>query len=212
MLILPYLEMQALFDQLDVADGGLWNRNVSDIHWYYDNQKREGIRQIIPTLVCPSEQSEPISQQYLPVLAATASYALSNGSKGPGAAREEIRYFNNGQFVYVTSRQAKEVTDGFANTFVLGEVILSDTWESSNTWSYTRSPADSLRSTLNPLNTWPGSGTMDGDRRNGAFGSFHPNGAVFTFADGHVQFVNDDIELGTYQALSTIDQGELNGG
>jgi prepilin-type processing-associated H-X9-DG protein len=211
-LILPYLEMQALYDQLDVASGGLWNRNVSDINWYYNTEKRAGIQHVIPTLVCPSEQSEPISEVYQPIKAATASYALSNGSKGPSSPREEIRYYNNGLFVYVTSRKAKEVTDGFSNTFMLGEVILSDTWESSNTWSYTRSPADSLRSTLDPLNTWPGSGIADVDRRNGAFGSFHPRGAVFTFADGHVQFVDDDIELETYQALSTIDQGELNGG
>jgi prepilin-type processing-associated H-X9-DG protein len=90
--------------------------------------------------------------------------------------------------------------------------MLADTWESSNTWSYARPHADSLRTTLNPLNTWPGTGHKTADNRNGAFGSFHPQGAVFTFADGHVQFVGDPIELTTYQALSTIDRGEVNGG
>ena len=215
-LILPYLEMQALFDQLNVEDGGLWNRNVADINWYYNADKREGIKEIIPAMICPSEQSEPISIQYLPMLAATSSYALSSGSKGPGEtggfSREDIRYNNNGLFIYVVSRRAKEVSDGLSNTIMLGEVVLSDTWESSNTWSYTRAPADSLRSTLNPLNTWPGTGQMDGDRRNGAFGSFHPQGANFTFADGHVQFIDEDIELSTYRALSTIDLSEINGG
>jgi prepilin-type N-terminal cleavage/methylation domain-containing protein/prepilin-type processing-associated H-X9-DG protein len=211
-LVLPYLELQALYDQLNVASGGLWNRNVSDINWYYNAAKREGILQVIPPLVCPTEQSDPISEVYHPIRAATASYALSAGSNGPKSPREVIRYFNNGLFVYVTSRSAKEVRDGFSNTFMVGEVVLSDTWESSNTWSYTRAPADSLRNTLNPLNTWPGSGATDADRRNGAFGSFHPQGALFTFADGHVQFVDDEIELTAYQALSTIDQGEVDGG
>lgn len=210
-LILPYLEMQSLFEQLNVANGGLWNRNVADIHWYGDPAKNSGIKQIISTMVCPSDQSEPISYVYAPIGAATASYALVNGSVGPGSLPADIRYYNNGLFVYVVSRRAKEVSDGLSNTMMLGEVVLSDTWESSNTWSYTRAPADSLRSTLNPLNTWPGTGAMS-EQRNGAFGSFHPQGANFTFADGHVQFIDDDIDLTTYRALSTIDLGEINGG
>ena len=212
-LILPYLEMQSLFDQLDVASGGLWNRNVSDIHWYYDPGKNKGIKEIIPTMVCPSDQSTPISYVYHPIGAATATYALVHGSKGPGFPEREVRYDNNGLFVYVVGRRAKEITDGLANTMMQGEVVLSDTWESSNTWSYARPHADSLRTTMNPLNTWPGTGDhLTSENRNGAFGSFHPSGVVFTFADGHVQFVGDDIDLATYRALSTIDQGEVNGG
>jgi prepilin-type N-terminal cleavage/methylation domain-containing protein len=211
-LILPYLEMQPLFDQLDVADGGLWNRNVNDLGWYYDQDKNQGIKEIIPTMVCPSEEAKPISYVYAPVGAATSSYAFSSGSKGPGFPREEVRYYNNGLFVYVASRRAKEVTDGLSNTFMMGEVVLSDTQESSNTWSYARAHVDCLRTTLNPLNTWPGMGATDDEQRNGAFGSFHPQGAVFSFADGHLQFISDDIDLAAYQALSTIDQDELNGG
>jgi prepilin-type N-terminal cleavage/methylation domain-containing protein/prepilin-type processing-associated H-X9-DG protein len=215
-LILPYLEMQPLFDQLNVANGGLWNRNVDDLVWYGDPGKYKGIKAIIPTMICPSDESMPISYVYAPVGAATASYALVHGSKGPGLPDEypevDVRYYNNGLFVYVVGRRVKEITDGLANTLMQGEVVLADTWESSNTWSYARPHADSLRSTLNPLNTWPGTGHKTSDNRNGAFGSFHPSGAVFTFADGHMQFIDDDIELATYRALSTIDQGELNGG
>ena len=185
---------------------------MNDITWYGDPGKNKGIKEIISTMVCPSDQSVPISYVYAPIGAATASYALVHGSIGPGSSAVEIRYYNNGLFVYVASRRAKEVTDGLSNTMMLGEVVLSDTWESSNTWSYTRAPADSLRSTLNPLNTWPGTGEKDADQRNGAFGSFHPQGANFTFADGHVQFIDDDIELSTYRALSTIDLSEINGG
>jgi prepilin-type N-terminal cleavage/methylation domain-containing protein/prepilin-type processing-associated H-X9-DG protein len=211
-LVLPYLEMQPLFDQLNVADGGLWNRNVSDIAWYGDPGKNKGIKQSIPTMICPSDDSTPISYVYHPIGAATASYALVHGSLGPGSPEEQVRYYNNGLFVYVVGRRAKEITDGLANTMLQGEVLLSDTWESSNTWSYARPHADSLRSTQNLINTWPGTGQITSDNRNGAFGSFHPNGGIFTFADGHLQFIGDDIELATYRALSTINQGEVNGG
>jgi prepilin-type N-terminal cleavage/methylation domain-containing protein len=210
-LLLPYLEMQPLYEQLNVENGGLWNRNVNDLAWYGDPAKNKGIKEIIRTMVCPSEEAKPISYVYQPIGAATASYAFSNGTKGPSYSRLENRYENDGLFVFVKSRRAREIFDGLSNTFMLGEVVLSDTWESSNTWSYTRAHADSLRSTQNPLNTWPGTGDME-EQRNGAFGSFHPQGAVFTLADGHVQFITDDIELATYRALSTIDQGEIEGG
>ena len=39
---------------------------------------------------------------------------------------------------------------------------------------------------------------------NGAFASPHPGGGHFLFADGHVDFITDDIDLDTYQNYSTI--------
>jgi prepilin-type processing-associated H-X9-DG protein len=87
-------------------------------------------------------------------------------------------------------------------------VVLADTWESSNTWSYALAHADCLRTTANPLNTRPGAGTTV-QRQNGAFGSQHPEGAVFCFADGHVRFVTNNVELTIYQAQSTIEGAEL---
>jgi prepilin-type processing-associated H-X9-DG protein len=64
-----------------------------------------------------------------------------------------------------------------------------------------------MRTTANPLNTLPGTGVML-NRRNGAFGSNHPGGANFVFGDGHVEFIEDDIDLVLYQAASTISGGE----
>ena len=206
-MILPQLEEMALYSQIDVLHGGLWNRNVDDLYWYRDKAKCLAIKQRVDILVCPSDTSEAISNVYAPVTAATCSYAFVNGSLGPDSPPHVAKYENNGLFLYVTRRKAKQVRDGLSQTIMIGEVTLSDTWESSNTWSYTLVHADCLRSTRNPLNTQPGAGIML-ERQNGGFGSEHPGGANFCFGDGHTRFISDDIDLALYQALSTIDGSE----
>ena len=205
--ILPQLEMQPLYDQLSVEVGGLWNRNVDDLGWYADMDKCKGIKVPIDFLRCPSDDSALMSDVYHPVEAATCSYALCQGTRGPGSAPQDVKYFNDGMFVYVNGRRQREITDGMSNTIALGEVVLADVWESSNTWSYALSYADCLRTTTNPLNTRPGAGAVV-DRQNGAFASRHPGGAVFASADGHVEFVTDDIEPSVYAARATIAGGE----
>jgi prepilin-type processing-associated H-X9-DG protein len=40
------------------------------------------------------------------------------------------------------------------------------------------------------------------------FRSDHPSGALFLFCDGHVQFLNENMDMATYNGLSTIQGGE----
>lgn len=204
--ILPFIEHKALYQGLHIEDGGLWNRNVDDLGWYEDRLKCKGIKERIDTLVCPSDTSRAISDVYLPVRAATASYALIQGSLGPDAPVHLSKFENDGMFLYVVTRKSSHIKDGLSKTSMIGEVALSDTWESSNTWSYALVNADCLRSTRNPLNTRPGDGIVR-ERQNGALGSEHPGGANICFVDGRVRFVDDAIEPSVYRAHSTI-QGQ----
>lgn len=201
--VLPYMEYQALYNDLDIEHGGLWNRNVDDLAWYRDKSKCKGIKQSIEELRCPSDSSRLLSDVYDPVTAATSSYALVQGTLGPDAPPHVTKFENDGLFVYVLRRSPAHVIDGLSRTSMLGEVVLADAWESSNTWSYALANADCLRTTRNPLNTQPGAGTVL-ERQNGAFGSSHPGGANFCYADGHIDFVEDSIELRIYQMQSTI--------
>ena len=45
--------------------------------------------------------------------------------------------------------------------------------------------------------------------RNGAFASSHPGGANFVYGDGHVDFIDDEIDINAYRALSTVAGGEV---
>lgn len=206
--ILPQLEQQALYDRLAVEVGGLWNRNVDDLGWYANVDKCEGIKASLDILRCPSDASEKLSSVYHPVVAATGSYALSQGSLGPYAPLHRVKFANDGAFLYVVARRWNEFADGVSTTLLVGEVTLADTWESSNTWTYALAHADCLRTTANRLNTQPGAGSAY-DRQNGAFGSQHPGGAYFAFGDAHVDFVDDSVDLPIYRAMSRLADGGL---
>jgi prepilin-type N-terminal cleavage/methylation domain-containing protein/prepilin-type processing-associated H-X9-DG protein len=208
--ILPYIEYHDLYEDLDIGHGGLWNRNVDDLGWYKNPAKCKGIKRRVEIFVCPSDTARELSAVYFPVKAATSSYALVQGTLGPDSPLHVSKFDNDGLFLYVVRRRPAQVTDGLSKTFMVGEVVLADVWESSNTWSYALVNADCLRTTRNALNTQPGRGVVL-ERQNGAFGSQHPQGANFGFADGHIEFISDAIDLDTYRARSTLQDEDTRG-
>ena len=205
--ILPQLEQNNLSNQLDIQNGGLWNRDVDDLKWWQEySGKRDGIQEFLPVYWCPSESGETESEVYQPVIAAASSYAFSSGSMGPDHPVHATKYKNDGAFIYRTQIGLSSIRDGLSNTFFAGEVVRPDTHESSNVWSYAIANGDCLRTTTNPLNTLPGDGIVV-ELRNGAFGSNHPGGANFVYGDGHVSFLDESIDIQTYRLLSIIADG-----
>jgi prepilin-type N-terminal cleavage/methylation domain-containing protein/prepilin-type processing-associated H-X9-DG protein len=208
-MLLPHLELRNLYDVFDFNDGP-WGYTST---WAASNAAAIGMRP--PIFVCPSDTSLAISQDTSVGTAydaggreaATGSYALVSGSIGPSVGTSEAaKYKNNGVFYYLSEHHYSDVLDGASNTLFVGEVVAAHTRDSSNIWSRAVRHMDCLRTTENPLNTRPGSGvTLDlyGQSVNGAFASRHPGGAIFAFGDGHVTFLDDNIDLATYQALSS---------
>jgi len=217
-LILPQMDQQGLYNLFDF-NAGVWVTAQPGYTWLAaTTTNRRAIRERPPVYVCPSDESEPFSQRTdeptlalhgLTNAAATGSYATVAGSLGAGNRGGDFKYDNDGVFYYLTSTKLGEITDGTSKTLFVGEVVESHTSASSNIWTKAVRERDCHRSTSNPLNTWPGEPDTLSDGSNGALASRHPGGANFGFGDGHVEFIEENIALLVYRALSTRSGNEV---
>jgi prepilin-type processing-associated H-X9-DG protein len=144
-----------------------------------------------------------------------ASYAMCMGTHGASMARRnvyDVKYRNDGAFIYHTTLSRNDFPDGLENTIFVGETVDGHLAATSNRWVVGVRLRDTLRSTELPINTFPLGDNATGDSaaaedlrtiEGGGFASRHPHGANFGFGDGHASWLNDDIDFPVYQALST---------
>ena len=223
--LLPYVEQQALYTTLDLSRQGtiIWpvssgaNEKSSNFLSWATPELQLALSKRPDAYVCPSASSEPQTERkafeeaaYLP---ATGDYALCMGHRGPTWQRDffPVKVDNSGIFFYIREIELREIEDGTSQTLFGGEVVDSHGIDSGNIWSRALRHLDGMRTTDNPVNTPPGQGKTERDRfppdrpyfANGGFASRHPRGANFVFADGHVDFISEDIDLEAYVALGT---------
>lgn len=205
-LILPFIEEKGLYESFNFKPYGLY---AVDYTAWYDARNKEAVKTRVALYVCASDagtdDTHDASGQY-----ALGNYALNMGHKGPSTTHASIgvKLDNSGMFEYVVGNKRRQVTDGLSKTFFVGEAIEGQQKHCPNKWSAAGRYVDSMRVTENPLNTPPAEGIVDSyygpdQKENGAFASRHVGGAMFTFGDGHVAFIEDTISLQIYRALST---------
>ena len=143
--------------------------------------------------------------------------------------------FLDGLFVMQRWGRFADITDGTSNTFAVGESVHNALWGLAvpgyrsylggptawwngcwcslpNCDPGTMAMGRGLRSTKYPINTnlfAQTSGMLLDQEADAPFGSFHSGGAYFLYADGHVDFINETIDMKTYQNLSTFAGGEI---
>jgi prepilin-type N-terminal cleavage/methylation domain-containing protein/prepilin-type processing-associated H-X9-DG protein len=133
------------------------------------------------------------------------------------------RTVGNGVLFNWSKIRSKNVTDGMSQTVAVGEV--TGALGSAGTdrgWNWITRNVQDMREGINPPGSLPGGlnlsvDPLDGDggnpetelREDFGFSSFHPGGCHFVFLDGHVEFVNEDINKAVLQAKATRTGGEV---
>ncbi len=150
-----------------------------------------------------------------PTNAATAPwYSTPYGNTGNGLDRGNGILFRNNNPTAPVSVKMASVTDGTANTFLIGEALpryCTHTW-----WWHANGVT---ATTAVPLNT-PAQCTNTGNRNadllscrgdwpnNYSFMSQHPGGGQFGLADGSVRFVSETVDLITYRSYGSMVDGQ----
>ncbi len=130
---------------------------------------------------------------------------------------------DNGLFAWRSQRRISQVEDGLSNSFAIGEFVhcngfgtlCSDPpgnvrpWVFGGTGEINNSPGSyAFKIAEHPPNSNIDRGFGVGFNHL-PMGSFHPGITQFVFADGSVHSIIDNIDFIVYQALATIDGGEV---
>jgi prepilin-type N-terminal cleavage/methylation domain-containing protein/prepilin-type processing-associated H-X9-DG protein len=226
--LLPHLEQDNLWKRWD--------------HFNFDNNRNGPdafTKQIVKTLVCPSNQ--PGTPLNIPNPGAShaglyflTSYYGNGGTRSypsANASRPSLWTFQGDGMFYRNRRfRITDATDGTTNTLLFGERHFFDpVFDRSPVvddkiadwgWGWYGGEADAHLGTSAPINFKlpanfdsldAGSQQLLFEDRINAYGSGHPGGANFALSDGSVRFINDSISPVTFRALGTKAGGEVIG-
>lgn len=218
-LLLPYMEYQALYEQADLKAQFV----SSNAEPPTTGPNREVWNTNVPTYQCPSF---PTRAKNAPDNHANYFGVMGGGPHALGVCEggnPGRRFYNNGILYQNSTIRFADILDGTAQTFIVGETkyMLMHLGRTDAHWlgwaSTNRGDANAVTGTLAAgqvqINIFEG----HGNRYDTAFGSggfaygqglhqrtfssFHPGGCHFVLADASVRFVSENIDLSTYHYL-----------
>jgi prepilin-type N-terminal cleavage/methylation domain-containing protein/prepilin-type processing-associated H-X9-DG protein len=225
--LLPYFEQDNLYKRWDYHDS---RNNVA-------GGRNAAQARVIKLLLCPSD-SLPETVVHLTAEAsppwswgfyALTSYGGNAGKRSfhPGNPPAFPRLTRDGIFFLDRCIRVTDITDGTSTTFLFGERYhrdpefdrLEPVFFPANgplagfgKWGFVAKGIGNVTlHTAAPINyrVPPGGDYSAVEDRLCTFGSGHPGGANFAFADGSVRFLSNSMPLPTLQALSTRAGGEV---
>jgi prepilin-type N-terminal cleavage/methylation domain-containing protein/prepilin-type processing-associated H-X9-DG protein len=215
-LVLPFMEQTPLHDA--------YNFNVS----YLDAANRVLALPPQEIYLCPSGTVKLTgnSGEYSPpsggVATSTTHYYGVMGPKGTNPTTQTAYsvttspaghggFSRHGALGREMAYNFADILDGTSNTYLVGEI----SWNKANCYRiWTRgcginsSACGGVKNVLatSPINVTPYNGSNNFN--DVSFGSHHPGGSQFLFADGSAKFVAETIDLNIYLATASRDGGE----
>ena len=221
--ILPYIEQQNLFK---LYNQGLTNEDTSNV-------TNVGVRPV-KTYFCPSDPNagkplQPASGPGSGLQYMASSYRAMSGrgygpngeswwfddpASGSSLPRQQRGVLHGTSAQYgLTAETFNSVTDGTSNTVMIAEYATRTSPRRASFWAYTytsynQSSAVPQSRTFNPdYDACAALGDSNPCKR--GWGAFHTGGMNAVFADGHVQFVRQSIDMNQWLWMATIAGGEV---
>ena len=216
-LLLPYLEQSQIYDQFNLVN------SPAVLYFSDDNYRTSG--EFIETYLCPSD---PEGHGWIPItsskqngpdpdddagrssfsgVADSRTWQCSHSGSLTAGGSGGPRLDGDGLLFNVSRIKMSDITDGTSSTLLVGEIpsIPSKprTGQPWATWN--------VMSTQNGIN-YPLRIAKYANAFSDAFfgfGSHHPGGCHFLFADGSVHFIQEDISQYTLASLTTRAGGEV---
>jgi prepilin-type N-terminal cleavage/methylation domain-containing protein/prepilin-type processing-associated H-X9-DG protein len=207
--ILPYIEMQDVYDQLDFSRGNaVWDPVNFPVTKYR-----------IETYLCPSDPQggemvmlthyngpgwDDSRQTNMVGIADSVDWMCNNGTYVKHLAKAD------GMMANLVGCRIADVQDGTSNTLMIGEITGGgEGTHVGHVW-VKHAIVDTYNGINGPFTVLGGRVFEIGDSRLGIGpSSYHPDGCNFTMADGSVHFFLEDISTQVMKALTTRDGGDV---
>lgn len=195
-LLLPYLEQQALYEQFD----------FSVPFQETSNQMAPPNNQYVTPLSiyrCPSNSLTGEAEKY------SSYFGVQGGGTAPDcgnsscSAPNERGSYVTGILFAGSEITFKDVTDGTSHVYMFGESRYAFAYWGASAKQDTCSLAQNIAGAQDQINLYPNKGV----HATRGFSSFHSGGAQFAMVDGSVHFVSETIDLTIYQQTGRRDDG-----
>lgn len=226
-LILPFLEQTAIYNQFDMNEhftGFAEHSPTDDPHG--PGKNHETFLLSNANYQCPSDPNSKQGSNNSNYYGVMGAGGIAELQKPDLCVTSPDRYFFTEGILFVDSKISfRDITDGSSNVFMVAETRYQLRpggrnnpshfgWASSvRSINAAGEVAGVMIATRWQINSTKGDGsttdTAFGNRnaQNGTFSSHHPGGCHVTLGDGSVRFVNENMDLQSFRLMGSRDDG-----